>query len=177
MPCPDQTLLQQLLDYDPMTGELTWKYRPAEMFSNPVYQGRWNNRYAGKPAFTALSRKGYHVGAIGDQPYRANRIIWKLVYGIEADQVDHVNGDPADDRLANLRQVTGQQNQQNMKRSKANKSGVTGVSWNTAKKKWDAKIMVNRKGIFLGRYDNLSDAIAARKDAERVYNFHPNHGR
>ena len=41
----------------------------------------------------------------------------------------------------------------------------------------DTSIKVNRKDIYLGRFDKFEDAVAARKKAERKHGFHPNHGR
>lgn len=52
----------------------------------------------------------------------------------------------------------------------SNTSGVTGVWWDASRKKWAAEIVFRRVKLFLGRYDNREDAIAARKEAEsRVF--------
>jgi len=168
---PDQQTLQNLLDYNPLTGMLLWKPR--------LGQGNrsWNTRYAGKPAFTAVDHKGYQVGAINGTNYRAARVIYKLCHGVDAHQVDHIDGNRLNNRIDNLRAVTGQQNQQNMKRCTRNKSGVTGVSWNTEKNRWDAKITHNKKTILLGRFTDFDEAVATRKQAENEFGFHPNHGR
>jgi hypothetical protein len=147
------------------------------MFSTDRAWNTWNARYAWKQAFTSTDRKGYHVGAIYDVNYRASRVIFKWMTGVDADQVDHENGDNQNNRWTNLRDVTGLQNQQNMKRAKNNTSGVTGVSWNSEKGKWDAVIRHKGKHINLGRFVKKQDAIDARKAAEKQYGFHPNHGR
>ena len=177
MTLPTRQELSQLLSYDPNTGKLTWKSRPRSMFSSDRACSTWNSRYAGKQAFTATTAKGYHVGAVNNKLYRANRIIFKMIHGYDPIQVDHEDGDNQNDRLSNLREVTGQQNQQNMRRSTSNTSGVTGVIWNAAKGKWDARITVNRKSIHLGRTTDFNEAVSLRKKAERHYGFHPNHGR
>lgn len=174
---PSQSELQQLLDYDPLTGTLTWKSRPCSLFSDLRACSTWNSRYAGKAAFTATTAKGYRVGSINGKLYRASRVIYKMMTGIDPDQVDHEDGDNQNNRWANLREVTGQQNQMNMKRASNNKSGTTGVSWNSSKNKWEAKIKVNQKTIHLGRFDDLQHAITARKAGEVKHGFHPNHGR
>jgi hypothetical protein len=67
-----------------------------------------------------------------------------------------------------------------MKNSKLplhNKSGVIGVHWNKNHKYWCAQIMVDRKTIHLGSFKDINDAIKARKNAEKLYGFHENHGR
>jgi hypothetical protein len=42
--------------------------------------------------------------------------------------------------------------------------------------KYWSYIMIQRKQISLGSHEKIEDAIAARKQAEVVYGFHPNHG-
>ena len=58
-----------------------------------------------------------------------------------------------------------------------NASGVTGVFWYKRRDGWIAQIYVDGKQRHLGFFDNLLDAVAARKSAEIEYNYHPNHGR
>ncbi|MEQ1950960.1 HNH endonuclease [Mesorhizobium yinganensis] len=174
---PSQETLRALLDYDPMTGELTWKFRPLSMFASQRAFSTWNNRYAGMPAFTAIDKKGYRVGAIQNVFYRASRVIYKREHNVDADQVDHEDGDTLNNRLLNLRDVTGQQNQMNMKTPSNNTSGHIGVVWDKAKQKWAARIKHERRHINLGRFNDFDAAVAARKEAEIKYGFHQNHGR
>lgn len=55
------------------------------------------------------------------------------------------------------------------KKNKNNKSGTKGVSFCKEKNKWVAQISVKNKNIYLGRFDDINDAIKARKDAESRY--------
>lgn len=52
-----------------------------------------------------------------------------------------------------------------------------GVHFDKSRQKYQAYIKVNYKRIFLGRYDNIEDAIAIRQQAEKDFGFHPNHGK
>ena len=52
---------------------------------------------------------------------------------------------------------------------KNNNSGVTGVSWHKRDNIWEARITLNKKQIYLGRFENFEDAIKARKEAEEKY--------
>lgn len=174
---PTQVELKALLDYDPNTGILIWKYRPRNLFKSNRAYSTWNSRYAGKQAFTAIDKKGYNTGAINNVNYRAPRIIYKWFYGIEPVQVDHEDGNTQNNRIRNLRNVTGLENQKNMKKASNNKSGTTGISWNAGKNCWEAKIQVNKKVILLGRSKDINILIPIRKAAEAKYNFHKNHGR
>ena len=177
MSLPSQALLLELLTYEPTTGYLYWNQRGKHHFASERLWKSWNSTYAGKRAFTALSKKGYHVGSVLAKNYRANRIIWMMQMGTDPIQIDHENGIRSDDRWLNLREVTGQDNQKNMKKAVNNTSGHTGVCWDAAKNKWSARIKANGKSINLGRFNDINDAIAARQQAEIDYGFHPNHGK
>lgn len=162
--------LRELLDYNPETGELRWKPRPATMFKAEHWQRTWNTRQAGRPAFT-VGDKGYRRGMIFRRMYLAHVVAWAISTGKWPDgQIDHINGVRDDNRLANLREVTRSENCRNGKRRSSNTSGVNGVARHGDR--WRAYIMVH-----LGIFDTLEEAAAARKDAESRLGYHPNHGR
>lgn len=81
--------------------------------------------------------------------------------------VDHINRDRSDNRLQNLRVATKSQNAMNSKISSRNKYGCKGVI--RYKSGYRLNIVVNSKVIYLGFYENLEDAIIARKNAEIKY--------
>lgn len=54
------------------------------------------------------------------------------------------------------------------KPSKLNRSGVTGVNWDKSRGKWMAGIRFQGKKYNLGRFDDIADAISARKEAEKA---------
>lgn len=88
--------------------------------------------------------------------------------------VDHIyhpniNENKYDNRKQNLRIITQGQNCMNQYAKSTNKSGVKGVNWAKDKDKWQAKITVNYKQMHLGFYDDIEDAIKARKEAEERY--------
>ena len=153
----------RLLAYDPETGVIT---RLVATRYNPV------GSVAGTPSLRYLSV------AVSTYEYQAHRLAWLLHHGTwPAQIIDHINGIGTDNRIANLRDVSQQENCRNMVMSKANTSGVTGVWWDRFNNKWQAGIVVNAKHINLGRYGDKFQAICARKSAEQKYGFHANHGR
>jgi hypothetical protein len=79
------------------------------------------------------------------------------------------NGHKIDNRKSNLEIVTRSQNNMNCAIAKNNTSGTTGVYWSKRDEKWYARITVNYKNINLGYFDNINDAIRARKNAEIEY--------
>ena len=156
-PLPSQEELKRLFAYDAETGALTW-------------------RATGAPALTGVQH-GYLCGFVTDRRLRAHRVIWKLMTGDEPRQVDHINGNRQDNRWSNLRDVAHQTNGQNQKKPVTNTSGVCGVCWHRGARKWQARIRVNDRHIYLGVFDSMEEAVRVRKTAEREYGFHPNHGR
>lgn len=183
-PLPPVNTLRQLLRYEPESGLLYWLPRTVEWFnatdgrSAEHASANWNARYAGKEAFTTVNRHGYRFGAILDVHYFAHRVIWALCFGEDPPAgIDHINGDPADNRLENLRLATQGENMRNLKRPRNNTSGVAGVYWKAADRKWVARIRVDGRYVELGRFLSLDEAAAARKAAEQRCGYHENHGR
>ena len=80
-------------------------------------------------------------------------------------EIDHIDGDGLNNQKSNLRIVTHQENMRNVKVRRSSKSGHTGVSFDRQTMKWRATI--TRDGAFknLGRFNNIEDAILARKTA------------
>ena len=85
--------------------------------------------------------------------------------------IDHINHDRHDNRAKNIRLVSKHLNAINTKLSRRNQSGYKGVR-KSKSGKWIAYIFFNRKQIHLGTYENIEDAVYARKKAEDKY-FHP----
>jgi HNH endonuclease/AP2 domain len=161
--------LRSLLRYEPETGKLLWHRRGRVSF---------DRRWAGLQAFTAKDTHGYLCGAICGERVLAHRVVWALTYGEwPQGEIDHINGDRTDNRIENLRLVSGAENQRNKKRYTRNKSGVAGVSWHASTGKWQAQINVAGRQVHLGIFDRIEDAAAARKAAEQQHDYHQNHGR
>lgn len=173
---PPSNVLSQLLRYDAETGKLWWKKRPVEMFSSEAAANRWNARYSDTEAFTA-SLKGYKQGRLFNKFAQAHRVIWKLLYDESPAEIDHVNGDPSDNRLCNLRPVDRVENMRNAKTWSHNTSGHRGVNWHKRNRKWQAYIFADKVHHHLGLFESKDDAITARKAAEVAFQFHENHGR
>lgn len=179
---PEQSVLLQLLRYEPETGKLFWRERGVEWFtpsnarSAEHIRSLWNVRYANKEAFTSINGNGYLSGNILGSGAVAHRIIWKMLTGINPVQVDHVDGDRLNNRGSNLRNVSAAENTQNQKRRSDNTTGITGIykyAYERKHMKWVARIGGRHVGIF----NCIGQAIAARRAAEIKHGFHPNHGR
>lgn len=141
-------------------------------FASDVDRRKWNSRFAGKPALCTLAHNGYMYGAIFGENWSTHRIAWLHQTGEVPREIDHINGDRADNRFSNLREVDRVDNCKNLRR-RNNLSGATGVSWHVKGKSWAVKIGKKHVGL----YKDFDDAVAARKAAEVANGYHPNHGR
>ena len=154
--------LRNLLAYAPDTGGLTWLPRDAEMVASgkPSEAIRWNNRYAGRPAFTALMNGGYLCGAVYKISLQAHVAAWVIHTGQWPDgEIDHINGDRSDNRLSNLRLADHQQNQANSPRRSTKSSKFKGVY--RYGNRWKAFIGLNRKTRYLGTFKTEAEAANA----------------
>lgn len=174
--------LHDIFTYDEDTGKLFWRPRPEEMFDDGVKwsaaasANRWNARYAGKEALGCVNSAGYRHGKLFGVTVDAHRVVWALKTGAWPErEVDHENGDRADNRFGNLRHVTPGENQKNRRKPTNNKSGVIGVY--ESRGKWAANIGADNVTYYLGAFDDIGAAQVARQTAERALAFHPNHGR
>ena len=173
-PSPEE--LHRLLRYDPETGKLYWRARPESMFTTSSAALRWNSRFAGQEAITATS-SGYRIGWLLSRRVKAHRVIWAMFHGEWPEMIDHINGNPSDNRLENLRAATRAENAKNSRRPSNNKSGAVGVHWHQQARRWSAQIAVNGSSKHLGNFTSFNEAVAARRAAEAEHGFHENHGR
>lgn len=161
--------VRSILNYDPKTGLFTWKHRSADTFELAARHSReqiarlWNPRYAGKPAGHCDSY-GYHQIKINSVYYLAHRMAWLFIHGEWPEkEMDHINGNRADNRLVNLRLCSRMQNMANSGRKSTNKSGYKGVYLKArhTKKRWASQIRAGGKQITLGYFDTPEAAHAA----------------
>jgi hypothetical protein len=170
--------LKALVSYDAKTNRFFWKERPAHLFASRRIAKVWNTRFAGKEAFKSKMQKGYYYARIWTRCYLKHRAIWAFVHGKwPVHNIDHINGDPSDNRIENLRDVPQTHNMRNTTLSRRNTSGAVGVRWYARKRRWTAAIKVNRKHHHLGSFLTFAEALDARKAAERQHGFLPGHGR
>lgn len=147
-------------------GQLFWKVKPHKRAN------------IGDKVGTPHSM-GYIQVCLNNTLTLLHTIVWEIHNGPVplGMEIDHINRIRTDNRIENLRLVTRKENQRNRGKRSDNKSGVTGVYFEKRISRWRANIKVNGKTINLGSYIEKRDAIAARKAAEKLYNFSPNHGK
>lgn len=166
-----------LLEYDPISGKLRWLSRSAEMFKSCAACRSWNSRLSGKEALNSIGSNGQLFGSIFGRKYKAHRVIWLIATGDwPTGVIDHINGNPTDNRLSNLRDVSNAENLKNASLSKGNTSGFCGVHWHSKNKKWQAKIGVAGRTVHLGYFDSVVEAANARAQANSDFGYSSRHG-
>lgn len=155
------TRLRAVVSYDRTTGSFVWIAR----LSNRVR--------VGDPVGRAHAR-GYVAASIDGVSYYLHRLAWLYEYGVlPTGEIDHINGDPSDNRIANLRDVTHQQNIHNARGWKRASSSFKGVHYTMEpkrRKRWTAQIKVNGVYRYLGRFHTEREAAVAYSDAARAAN-------
>lgn len=154
-----QERLKQLVSYDAESGLFVWLPRPESK--------KWTTRHAGKIAGTK-DKLGRICLCIFNKKHFAHRLAWLYMTGsFPIDQTDHRDGDPSNNRFANLREATQTQNQHNTKTHGGRKrkyGTLKGAYFSTDLRKtksWYSQIQVDGKRICLGTFSTEAEAHAA----------------
>lgn len=152
---------RKLLNYDPITGRLVWLERKGAIA-------------AGTEA-GSIYPDGSRSVKVNRVLYKAHRLAWLLMTGRWPKKgIDHINGNPSDNRWTNLREATQAENMQNLSIRSHNTSGYPGVSWNRVLMKWQVTIRKNGKSKYLGLFDCVKKAASAYLTAKSKYHtFNP----
>jgi hypothetical protein len=100
--------------------------------------------------------------------YLAHRVAWAFYYGQPDQDVDHIDGDPTNNRIENLRSVKHKENQQNIRKArKDNISGLLGVAIHRQTGKYTAQIWKDNKKKHLGIFETAEEAHQIYLEAKR----------
>lgn len=139
--------IKDFLSYDQFSGEFRWVARRGNIQAGTL---------AG-----CVTKKGYVVIKFNRLHY-AHRLAWLFVYGRMPKMLDHINGNRADNRIANLRLANHQQNMANSRRRRSgSKSGFRGVEIRSGIKRYRAYICIDYKKVRLGDFVSADDAARA----------------
>ena len=158
-------LLNHLFEYDKETGNLIWK------------KSRANGKVKKGDIAGTVDSRGYIRLDINYKKFKAHRLVFLMHKGYLPKTIDHINGNPSDNRIENLRAATYSQNQYNRKLGSNNTSGFKGVSWYAHKKNWRAAVTLEGKSIHLGYHDTPEEADkVVRAAREELHGSFANHG-
>ena len=138
-------MLLEVLDY--RDGMLFWKKSLAHWVK------------PGTPA-GGFRRDGYHSIGLWGKPRLSHRIIWKMFHGEVPDLIDHIDRNPSNNRIENLRASDKVKNSYNSGLPRNNKTGFRGVS--RAGATWVAAAWVDGKYLRRG-FKTCEEAVACRE--------------
>lgn len=147
--------LKEVVRYDPDTGFF---------FSNTRRGHQPANVRCG-----TFHKNGYRLISVFGQRFWEHRLAWLYCYGNWPKfKIDHINGDPSDNRICNLRDVSHKVNMQNRHGpTKANKSGFLGVFERNGR--WRARIKINNRDEYIGTFDDKESAHKAYLEYKRIH--------
>jgi len=150
---PSQEVLHSLFTYK--DGELYWKVKPAQRVSVGDIAGSMCDKY----------KQVY----IKNKSYKLHRIIFAMHNNYISDQIDHIDGNPHNNRIENVRAVTNSQNQLNRKISQNSKTGYKGVCVHTQTGRYVVRVSAYGKDKYFGIYEDLELAGLVAKMAREKY--------
>jgi citrate synthase len=147
------------LSYDPGTGIFIWKERVIRSRLDKT----WNKKFAGKET-GYLRHNGYKVINMNKKEYSCSRLAWLLTYKVwPTKEIDHINGNSADNRIENLREATRSENAINRSMQSNNSSGLKGIWKRKGMNIWVADIQRAGKKFRVGSFKSPEEAHQAYK--------------
>ena len=154
---PSIERVNELLAYEPETGVFRWKV--ARLIGKGMQK-------LPPGSVAGTMRKGYVLIGIDGVQYSAHRLAWLVSCGEwPSEDIDHINRQPNDNRIANLRKASRTLNLLNTTKRSDNTNGTRGVWYWAKRKKWKAYIC----GKTIGYFDTQEDAAAAYDEARKVW--------
>lgn len=159
-----QDSLKERLEYDPETGIFNWLIPPPRSAVGDI---------AGRP-----NTNGYLEVWLLSKRYLLHRLAFLYMDGDHpASEIDHIDGCRTNNAWSNLRRVSSAENSRNKKIFSNNRSGASGVHYDRSTGEWVASIRSGGKLIRIGSYGLKFFAKQARREAEKKYGYHENHGK
>ena len=98
-----------------------------------------------------------------------HRLIFLFHYGYLPKIIDHIDGNPLNNDIKNLRESTHIENCQNAKKRTTNTSGCKNVSWHKPANKWAVRLSINQKKVFFGLFEDIELADLVAHEARDLY--------
>jgi hypothetical protein len=142
-----------------------WEYREGKLYWR-IKAGRGTSvRHPGDEVAPAPDPHGYQFVTLRRKHYAVHRVVFLLVHGWLPKFVDHIDGNPGNNLVANLRPATHLQNMRNAKTRKDNTSGVKNVYWHKQVRRWQVRLSIAGKQVSFGCFATLDEASAVAAQA------------
>jgi len=140
---------EQLVAYNAETGVVTWRVQTG------------SNAKVGQPVGTKM-KAGHLTTTIMGKRCLVHRLAWLLYYGEWPEScIDHINRDPADNRIDNLRLANHSTNGHNRDKPSNNNSGEKNVYFEAFTQRWRGLVMIDGRKIYVGRFKTIEEAAEA----------------
>jgi len=150
-----QDCVKELFTYDPDTGCFSRNKPLRNGYTGPVGNRRPD---------------GYLMISIQNKKFLAHRLAVLYMTGYFPEGVvDHIDGDPSNNKWSNLRECSQGQNNTNKKWMSNNASGYKGVYFHKGAQKWLAQLVVNKQYVYLGLFNNIEEAAQVAKEAREKH--------
>ena len=146
--------LHELFEY--RNGMLFWKISPSYRIKAGDQVG-------------CLNALGYWQTKIKGKKYFIHRLIFLMHHKVLPKFIDHINRNPADNRIENLRESTKSQNAMNTNLSRKNTTGFKNIYWVKARSQWEVALTINKKRIRIGFFDDFELSKIAAQEARNKY--------
>jgi hypothetical protein len=149
--------LREVFHYEPQTGVFT---RLQNSYRNTALAG---------PITGYLRKNGHLAIRVDNKLFFAHQLAWLYMFGDwPSGQIDHIDGNPANNVFSNLRDSDKRLNAENLRKAhKDCASGLLGAYKH--RNKWSSRIMVNGKNVYLGTHETPELAHAAYLVAKRAF--------
>lgn len=149
--------VRRLFEYIPESGKLIRKIRTSNRIRIGDEAGHKNTT-------------GHLQCRVNGRLYLVHRLIWMFVHGkFPVGEIDHIDGDKANNKIGNLRDVSHRENMQNIKKAFAgSKTGLLGTYPHKKTGKFAAAIRMNGKQVHLGLFETAADAHIAYLNAKHM---------
>lgn len=175
--------LRECFSYDPVEGKLYWNVdRPASHFKTRSSYLGWYKLCAGKEAgcIAKIRTLTYRIVKVNSIRTTCSKVMYALYYGHYVEMVDHIDGNPLNNKIENLKASSAKMNAKNIGLSKRNTSGIGGVSWCKVSGKWKAFCSVSvdgkRRSHSLGLHETIFEAACCRISWQNSSGYSLRHG-
>jgi len=175
--------LRECFNYDPIEGKLYWNDdRPLTHFKTKAAYVGWKKVCSGKEAgcIAKIRTLTYRIVKVCGLRTTCSKVMYALYYGHYVEMVDHIDGNPLNNKIENLKASSADMNAKNIGLSKRNTSGIGGVSWDKTMCMWKASgsksLEGRRRTIHLGYYDTIFEAACVRLSWQNTNGYSLRHG-
>jgi hypothetical protein len=149
---------------DQVTAHHLFEYKDGVLYWKNAQRPSFNGKEAGYD-----NGSGYKKVSIYGKQYYVHRIIYLMQHGVMPKLIDHIDGNPSNNAIENLRETDSSTNNFNSAYKDKNKSGYRNVFYNKDRGKWTIYITINKKTKFFGSYDDVELAGLVADEARRKY--------